>query len=193
MKRLTIEDSILITVDVQEKLLPVISGKEELLDKTVRMILGAKELGVPRLYTQQYTKGIGPSVPEVIAAEVGEDGNGESGANVFKYTDKKSFSILGEKDFVDQLPTVSTKKSILLQGIEAHICVLQSAFDLIEDGYDVYILADAVSSRNPIDTKYALKRLRQAGAILTTVEAALFELTGGAGNEHFKAISKIIK
>ena len=160
VKRLKKDNTLLVVIDFQEKLMPAMHHKEELEDKMVRMAKGAKVMGIPALVTQQYTKGLGPTIPS-IAEALGE----------FEPFDKTSYSIMGD-------PAIA----------EA-----QSALDLLEEGYDVFICGDCVSSRKPEDQRLAELRLMEAGAVYTSMEAILFELCGGAKEPGFKEISAIIK
>ena len=158
VKRLKKDNTLLVIIDFQEKLMPAMHNKEALEDKMVRMAKGAKVMGIPALVTQQYTRGLGATIPSIAEA-------------------LRAFG----------------KKNIVITGIESHICVAQSALDLLEEGYDVFICGDCVSSRKPEDQRLAELRLRDAGAVYTSMEAILFELCGGAKEPGFKEISAIIK
>ena len=181
VKRLKKDNTLLVVIDFQEKLMPAMHHKEELEDKMVRRAKGAKVMGIPALVTQQYTKGLGPTIPS-IAEALGE----------FEPFDKTSYSIMGDPAIAETLRGKG-KKNIVITGIESHICVAQSALDLLEEGYDVFICGDCVSSRKPEDQRLAELRLMEAGAVYTSMEAILFELCGGAKEPGFKEISAIIK
>lgn len=181
VKRLKKDNTLLVVIDFQEKLMPAMHNKEALEDKMVRMAKGAKVMGIPALVTQQYTRGLGATIPS-IAEALGE----------FTPFDKTSYSIMGDPAIAEALRAFG-KKNIVITGIESHICVAQSALDLLEEGYDVFICGDCVSSRKPEDQRLAELRLRDAGAVYTSMEAILFELCGGAKEPGFKEISAIIK
>ena len=175
------EDTIAVFIDFQEKLLPAMSRKEELEDKTCRLAQGLKVLGIPHIVTQQYTKGIGETIPS-IAEAIGE----------FTPIDKTTFSCMGHVDFVNQLEIIS-KPNVIVCGIEAHICVQQTVEQLLKEGYRVYVAADCCSSRSQSDYMWATERMEKAGAIMTTYESILYELLKDSRAEGFREISKIVK
>ena len=164
-------------IDYQEKLVPAMHKKEELIRNSQILLKGLKILGVPMCVTQQYTKGLGMTVSEIQEA-----------AGTKAYMDKISFStadVIAEQ--------VQGKKYVILCGIEAHICVLQTLIDLKAKGYVPVLVEDCISSRKKNDKKMAIKRAIQEGAIVTTYEAVLFELLKEAGTEESKAIQRLIK
>jgi nicotinamidase-related amidase len=171
-----------IIIDFQEKLVPVMDNKEELIHNTVTLIRGLEVLQVPMIVTQQYTKGIGMTV-EPIRNALGE---------VFSYNDKLSFSCCEDENILSEIKKYN-KKTIIICGIEAHICVLQTVIDCLTAGYQVIIVEDCVSSRKMNDKKIAIERAAAEGAIISTYESLLFELTRKAGSDTFKQISKLIK
>jgi len=179
--RLKKEDAILVMIDCQERLMPAMKDQEELEESVCKLVNGIRTLDVPVLVTQQYTKGLGLTVTD-IAEALGE----------FSPIEKTDFSAAGEIGFLEAL-NESSKTSIILCGIETHVCVAQTALTLLELGYDVFLVEDAVSSRNKTDKKTAIKRMEQAGARPVTVEAVLFELLGTAKAAEFKEISRIVK
>ena len=170
-----------VVVDIQERLLPHMFESEKLLKTNLKLIEGLQVLSVPILVTQQYTKGLGATNPE-IAGLIPD----------FDFTEKTAFSCYAEPIFKDKLDSMD-KKKIIICGIESHVCVFQTCCDLLEAGYLPVIIEDCVSSRNQNDKVMAIARMRQAGAIITTMESVLFELTKCAGTDIFKAISKIVK
>lgn len=180
--RILAEDSLTLIIDYQERLVPVIHNVEEILHNSKILIKGLKALEIPMLVTQQYTKGIGMTVP-VIAEAVGEG---------FKYLDKLTFSCADNEEILKKI-TASGKKNIIICGIEAHICVLQTVIDLIQKGYQVILVEDCIGSRKENDKKVAVQRAAQEGAVVTTYEAILFELTRSAKTDVFKEISRLIK
>jgi nicotinamidase-related amidase len=180
--RLLAEDTMAIVIDIQERLVPVIHDNEELLHNTQILIKGLQTLGIPMVVTQQYTKGIGMTVP-ALSEVFGED---------FAYYDKLSFSCAGDEAILKKIEATG-KKNVIICGIEAHICVLQTVIDLIANGYQVILVEDCVSSRKERDRQVGIKRAVSEGAILTSYESILFELTRVAGTEVFRSISRLIK
>mgnify|MGYP003303915245 CR=1 FL=1 len=185
--RIFAEDTAALIIDFQEKLVPAIANNEEIVAKAATFCAGLKELGVPMAVTQQYTKGLGDTVPAIKEA-LGEF----SPIGAFEPMEKMSFSALGCDTFVEWVKAQG-KKTILVCGVEAHICVLQSIIDLVREGYRVFIVADCVGSRVVYNKDYAIQRATQEGAFVTTCEGALYEMVQGAGTPHFQAISKLTK
>lgn len=181
VKRLKKDDTLLVVIDFQERLMPAMYEKEMLEDRTVRLVKGARVMGIPVLVSQQYTKGLGPTIPS-IAEALGE----------FTPYDKTAFSVMADPKLAEAVRAAGCK-NVILAGIESHICVEQSALDLLEEGYHVFICGDCVSSRKPVDIRMAKSRMKEAGAVYTSMEAILFELCGGAKQPGFKEISAIIK
>ena len=179
--RIFAEDTAALIIDFQEKLVPAIANNDEIVAKAATFCAGLKELGVPMAVTQQYTKGLGDTVAPIKEA-LGE----------FEPMEKMSFSAMGCDTFVEWVKAQG-KKTILVCGVESHICVLQSIIDLVREGYRVFIVADCVGSRMVYNKDYAIQRATQEGAFVTTCEGALYEMVQGAGTPHFKAISKLTK
>lgn len=179
--RIYAEDTAALIIDFQEKLVPAIANNEEVVAKAALFAAGLKELGVPMAVTQQYTKGLGDTVAPIKEA-IGE----------FEPMEKMSFSAMGCEEFVAWVKAQG-KKTILVCGVEAHICVLQSIIDLLGEGFRVFIVADCVGSRLVYNRDYAIQRATLEGAYVTTCEGALYEMVQGAGTPHFKAISKLTK
>ena len=186
MRRLDRTTALLAVIDVQEKFASVIHRFEDVQRNIDRLIRGCHLLGVPAAVTEQYTKGLGETVPPLREALA------DTYAGEARPMEKMCFSSHGCAEFADQLGKAG-KKQILLAGIEAHVCVWQTCVALLEDGYQVFVVADAVSSRTPENRDIALRRMEQEGAKLTTTEMALFEMTVKAGTEEFKAISKLVR
>jgi len=174
-------ETLLTVVDVQERLVPHIHGNEELVRSIRKLILGCGILGVPVVATEQYVKGLGPTV-EPIRAALGRSVPME----------KMSFSCMQHDAFRALLEPLE-RRSILLCGIEAHVCVHQTAMDMKDAGYDVQIVGDAVSSRFPLNREIAFKRFQQEGIRLTTVETAVFEMLKLCGTEPFREWLKVLK
>ena len=170
-----------VVIDIQERLLPHIHEWEGTLQNCLKLIEGLQILSVPILATQQYTKGLGPTVPSVIQK-----------FSEFHYIEKVSFSCFEEPVFAEQILKMGIP-NIILCGIESHVCVLQTCIDLLKVGYIPVVVEDCISSRKPNDKLIAIERMRQEGAIITTMESLLFELTRRAGSDLFKKISGIVK
>jgi len=170
-------DTGLLVVDVQEKMLAAISAGPRLVWNVRRLIDGAKILGLPVAATEQYPKGLGPTAPEIAQ-------------RLTSIPSKLTFSCGGCPEVFRDFQTRGVRK-ILLAGIETHVCVQQTAIDLLSDGWNVYVAVDAVGSRFDIDYRTALQRMDSAGATLTTTEAALFEWCRVAGTPEFKQISRL--
>jgi isochorismate hydrolase len=164
-------------IDEQKLLMPVIHDAERVFQNTNKLIAGMGILGMDRIITEQYPKGLGPT----DAAVQKEDS---------KVYEKSCFSCLLQDSLAGQL---RGKKSLILCGVEAHICVLKTALDGLAAGFEVHVVADAVSSRHPDNHRYALDRMRQAGAFIATTEMVLFQCMDYAGTDQFKAISKLIR
>ncbi|HTU25709.1 MAG TPA: hydrolase [Pirellulales bacterium] len=173
-------DTTLLVVDVQDKLIGLIPERQRIVWNIARLIRGAKVLGLPVLATEQYPKGLGATTAELAAL---------LDAPV---PDKIGFSCLACKAVAQRL-AADDRPKVLLAGIEAHVCIQQTALDLLASGHSVYVAVDAVGSRYAIDQKVALDRMLASGATLTTVEAALFEWCQAAGTPEFKQISALVR
>jgi nicotinamidase-related amidase len=178
---LTVTDSVLLVIDVQEKLFRVMYQKEQLDDNLQRLIKGIKVLEIPVLVTEQYPQGLGPTIPEIAQLLAG-----------VKPYPKVNFSCCGDEAFLQAFKRLGRKQA-LIAGIESHVCVYQTASDLIAAGYEVYVVSDAVSSRTEQNRDTGLKMMIQLGAKLTSTEAVLFELLKMAKGDKFKAISQIVR
>jgi nicotinamidase-related amidase len=176
---MSVGDTALLVVDVQEKLAAAIPDCRRVIWNVRRLLDAAKALGVPAVATEQYPHGLGPTVPE-LAERLGE------------IPSKLTFSCGGCPEIFADLRQRGIFK-ILLCGIEAHVCVMQTAMDLLAGGVRVYVAVDAVGSRAEIDRETALRRMDSAGATLTTTEATLFEWCATAGAPQFKEISRLVK
>ena len=178
---LSVINTLLLVVDIQERLMPYINNNDEIAKKCELFIKGCRLLDVPTLTMQQYTKGLGETVP-VVKNALGD----------FEPVEKISFSCCGDAGFIRKLEK-SGKKDILVIGIEAHICVQQTVLDLLEKGYNVYVIVDCIGSRFEKDRCYAERRMEKAGAVLTTAESVLFELLKSADHPKRKEISNLVK
>lgn len=173
--------TVLVVVDVQGKLADIVHESDLVIRNVRTLIEGARLLEIPVVVTEQYPKGLGPTIPAV--AELLE------GAFL---TEKHTFSCCGNHDFNTHMMTLH-RQDVLLCGIETHVCVYQTARDLIDDGYTVHVVTDAVSSRTPANRQLGIDRMLAMGAIATGTEMALFELLRESGTDVFKAISKLVR
>jgi nicotinamidase-related amidase len=178
---ITTEDTALILVDVQGNLAQSMHNKEGLSENLKRMVKGAQLLGLPILWTEQNPDGLGPTMPEIV--ELLPNQNPVS---------KFSFSCCGSEQFMKELKALN-RQNILIVGIEAHVCVYQTAADLVNLNYDVQVVADAVASRTLENKQIGLEKSKEAGAGITSTEIALFELLKIAKGDKFKEIIKIVK
>ncbi len=181
--RLSLEDTLLLVVDVQERLMAAM--EESVRDRTVGRILimieAAKRLNFPVLVTEQYPKGLGKTV-DAIAGTLTE----------FSPYAKMTFSCCGAEGFLPHLRRLDRRK-VLLTGAETHVCCYQTALDLLENGYIVHAVADALCSRSKLNWEKGLATMEHAGVIPSTTEQAVFDLLRIAGTEDFKALAKMIK
>jgi nicotinamidase-related amidase len=180
-KLLVSEKTALLIIDMQERIIPVINDYDSVVENTVKLIKGIKVLGLPIFYTEQYPKGLGPTI-KIIKDELQE----------IEPVEKMSFSCSGAGNLFEILKNKQLSQ-ICVCGIEAHVCVQQTVLDLLENGLQVNVAADAVSSRKLKDYEIALTRMRHHGVEVTTSEAMLFELMKVCGTDIFKQISKIVK
>jgi isochorismate hydrolase len=180
-KLLKPERTSLLVIDIQERILPVINNHQRVVDNTIKLIKGFKVLGLPIYFTEQYPKGLGPTT-RTILDELGD----------IKPFDKMSFSCSGAGELFDEFKKKNLSQ-IVVCGIEAHVCVQQTVLDLIENGIQVNLAADAVSSRKEMDYHIAIERMRNHEVEVTTTESILFELLNVCGTPQFKEISKLVK
>ncbi len=178
---LTAENTILVLIDFQERLFTVMHGKEKLLQNVIKLIKGAGVLEIPVVLTEQYPKGLGPTIPEIKELLPG-----------VRPVEKVCFNCCDNETFCKSLDSLK-RKQVLIAGIEAHICVYQTAMALARAGYEVQVVSDCVSSREPENKAAALSRMGAAGISPTTAETALFELLKVAQGDKFKQISNIVK
>jgi nicotinamidase-related amidase len=178
--RLTPQNSALVVIDVQEKLMNLMPQRVELVGAIQKLIGAARVLKLPTLVTAQYIKGLGPVCKEILEATPG-----------VTPMEKMAFSCCGSEEFMRAVKDLRQQR-IILCGIEAHVCVQQTAIDLMKD-YFVYVVADAIGSRHRHDHKVAVERMRDCGAVITTVESAVFELLRESGTDQFKQILPLFK
>ncbi len=175
------ENVILLIVDIQGNLAHLMHEKELLFKNVQKLIKGIQVLGVPILWVEQNPRGLGPTIPEIA----------DLLPNIQPIS-KMSFSSCRNDRFVQALKALN-RKQVLIAGIEAHVCVYQTAADLVDLGYEVQVVTDAVSSRNVENKEIGLQKMRDSGVSLTSVETALFELLKVAEGEQFREIIKIVK
>jgi Amidases related to nicotinamidase len=177
-------ESCLLVIDIQTRLTASMPDKviERLKKNSTLLIKAAGMLSVPVIATRQYPQGLGQIEPEIS----------EGFPTDCRYFDKTSFSCADAEDLMRELARLE-RKQIILTGIEAHICVLQTAIDLMQSGYMVFIVSDAVSSRHRENYENAIHRMQQTGAIISNTESVLFEWLRDARHEHFRTISAMIK
>ncbi len=173
MSLLSRERTALVVVDVQEAFRPY-AAFEGVARACAKLVQGARILGLPALVSEQYSKGLGHTAPEV-----GLDGERVIEKSVFSAARAEGFDLGGREQAV-------------VCGIETHVCVSQTVHDLLERGVEVHVPADAVGSRHAVDYERGLERLERAGAVVSTVEAVLFELLERAGTPEFKQVQKLI-
>lgn len=168
----------LVIVDVQEKLIPAISEGDRVVERCGLLVRGAQLLGIPVDATEQYPKGLGPTVPALAKL-------------IPQRPSKLRFSSSSSLPWAT-MPVEDGRHQVIVAGIEAHVCVLQTALDLVAMGFEVHVPADAVSSRNPLDARIALERMAAEGATITTSESVLFECCETAEAPEFKSLSRLV-
>jgi nicotinamidase-related amidase len=178
---LEIKDCCLVVVDVQGKLAQLMYNKQALIKNIQIFIQASKILDIPILWCQQCPDALGPTIPEVAELLTGNEP-----------INKATFSCCGEDSFNDRLQVLN-RRQVLLCGIEAHVCIYQTAIDLLRKGYKVNVIADAVSSRTQENKNIAISRIAAEGVRISCTEMALFELLKTAEHPQFKQIAKLIK
>ncbi|MDD6612700.1 MAG: hydrolase [Butyricicoccus sp.] len=179
--RLNKEDTMVMVIDYQEKLMPAMHNKDEFIPRTCMLLKGLKTLDVTAIASEQYPKGLGSTVPEIKEA-----------LGVAPYLPKTTFSCMDDEG-IRAAVEASGCNTVLICGAELHICVLQTAMDLVAAGKTVAIVEDCVGSRTAHDMQIGLIRAQQEGILLTTAEAILFELQKVGSGPVFKTISKLVK
>ena len=182
---LNIEDSVLVVIDIQDRLVLASKYGIDVTNTMVKAVRAASVLGIPTVVTEQYPKGLGHTVPQLQDA---------LDLNAF-VTEKAAFSAMLEPAFAQKIEELKAagKKQIVIGGIETHICVLQTAHDLMKAGFEVYVLKDACASRNKAEYKTGLELLKQYGAKVTCLEITLFEWLKTSKNPKFKEVQALIK
>lgn len=181
--RLQVESSALLVIDVQERLSAAMdpAGLQQLVRNAGILLESAQELSIPVIVTEQYVKGLGPSVAAL-----------KEKMSAASFCEKLSFSCCGEEGFVAQLRQ-SGRTQIVVCGMEAHVCVQQSVLDLLHAGFDVHVVKDAVMSRANANRDTAIEAMTLAGAVPASTEAVLFQWLRVAGTDVFRKLSKLVK
>jgi nicotinamidase-related amidase len=175
------DEAVLVIIDIQEKLAAVMSEREKVTGNCLHLIEIAKLLHIPIVLTEQYPRGLGPTVIQI-----------KNMLPAYEPGEKIAFSCCGQTAFLDRLSVLGRKK-VILCGMETHICVLQSCVDLIGKGFSVHVASDAQCSRAKENHRIGIEFMRDAGAVITCTETVLFQLLEKAGTEEFKTISKRIR
>ena len=175
--RIRAQTSCLLIIDIQERLFPAIDQHAELAANALWLQQVAQRIGVPVLLTEQYSKGLGPTIASLRAGHVPE-----------AIVEKLHFSAVSEGELLET--PGAERQQFIVCGSEAHVCVLQTVLDLLEQGLTVFVVAEAVGSRQPSDKLLALQRMQQAGAVIVSREMVAFEWLGQAGSELFRSISR---
>ncbi len=175
------EETVLLIVDIQEKLAAVMKERERVVRNTLHLIELAKMITVPVMVTEQYPKGLGKTVAEIREA-----------LPEYRPIEKMTFDCCGQPSFLENLKKLG-RRTVLLTGMETHICVLQTCLGMLKGGVAVHVVRDAVCSRTEENRQSGIEFMRDAGAVVTSTETALFQLLQVAGTEEFKKISQRIK
>ena len=184
------DDSLLLVVDLQQKLAPAIFEGEQVIANSARLLRGARQLGVPCFISEQYVRGLGSSVDAIRDAAT-EETTANSTVNTH-FFEKTHFSCTAEPGITPLLHG-ARRSQVILTGTEAHVCVLQTAFGLLGAGFEVHLVADAVSSRTASNRHLAVERMRAAGISIVSTEMVLFEWLHQAGTDEFRSLLPLIK
>jgi len=176
------DDCVLAVVDIQEKLLPSIHEKEGVVRNAQLLIRLAGILGLPVALSVQYPKGLGQTVPEIASLLEG-----------VKPIEKLEFGCFGNADYCSAISRLAGRNTLLVCGIETHICVTQTVLGALNQGLNVHVAADAVSSRTELNWKIGLERMREAGAVISSTEMMIYEVLGKSGTPAFKEILQYLK
>jgi isochorismate hydrolase len=179
---LRVEDCVLGVIDIQDRLLAAIHEKERLVRNAKLLIRLANILHLPIIVSTQYAKGLGPTNHEIIELLPG-----------VTPVDKLEFGCFGNGDFCSRFARLAGRNTLLLCGMEAHICVLQTAMGALNQGHIVHVAADAVSSRTELNWKLGVERMRDAGVVISSTEMMIYELLGQSGTPAFKEMLRFLK
>ncbi len=173
--------SVLVVVDIQERLIPTIVDGDRLVAQASRLIRAAELLDVPVIVTEQYPKGLGPTDPRIVGA-----------CTTFRPIEKASFSACGEPSFIAAIRSTDANHVVIV-GIETHVCIAQTALDLVGRGYTVHIALDAIGAGNDVGGHAGRARMAAAGVIATTFEASVFDWMADARHPRFKEVQELVK
>ncbi len=176
------ESAALVVVDIQERLLPAIFEKDRVLKNSILLLRLAEILELPVVLTTQYRKGLGDTVPEILAA-----------APSVQAMDKLSFGCFGSQEFTSRVEGLAGRDQLLVIGIEAHICVAQTVLGALGAGYQAHVVSDAISSRSEANWRVGLARMERAGAVISSAEMAIYELLARSDSPAFKKILPYLK
>jgi nicotinamidase-related amidase len=179
---LRVDDCSLVVIDIQDKLLPAIHEKERLIPNCQLLIRLANVLPLPVILTTQYSKGLGSTVPAILSLLDG-----------VTPLDKLEFGCFGSGEFRSAINALAGRNTLLLCGMETHICVMQTALGALNQGLKVHVAADAVGSRAELNWKLGLERMREAGAVISSTEMIIYELLGKSGSPAFKEMLQYLK
>jgi len=181
-RALRVEDCVLAVIDIQEKLLPRIHDKERLVSNVQLLIRLANVLGLPVVVSTQYAKGLGATVPAVLSLLPDA-----------RPVDKLEFGCFGNGEFCSAISLLAGRNTLLLCGMETHICVMQTALGALSQGLYVHVAADAVGSRTELNWKLGLERMREAGCVISSAEMMIYELLGKSGSPAFKEMLQYLR
>ncbi len=179
--RLSAENMVLVVVDIQEKFRDVIFGMEQVITNTGRMIQFSQHLNIPVVLTEQYPRGLGVTVPEI-----------RNLCSPFRPLEKVEFSCAANAEFNKTLTELG-RNQVVLCGLEAHVCIYQTAHDLLRQGKQVALVTDAVSSLSSANREIGLRRLSEMGVQSMNAQMVMFEVLGKAGTDNFKLVSSLLK
>jgi nicotinamidase-related amidase len=172
------EDTVLVVIDVQEKLMPVIANSDRVTENVVRLLKSSEILGLPIILTEQ--EKLGDTLPELLEARSG-----------LQPVRKLDFDCFGCREFTEELRRIG-RRTLILCGVETHICVAQTALHAAPD-YTVHVVSDGTSSRKEANWQIGLERMRQAGVVITSTEMVIYELLKRAGTDEFRAVLPLVK
>ncbi len=178
---LTKENALILIVDIQERLATVMTEREQVISRCHILIEAARRFAMPIVVTEQYPKGLGPTVSEI-----------KDVLQSYEPVEKITFDCCAEPSFSHRIDTEG-RRQIILTGMETHICVLQTCLGLLRQDYIVHVVQDAVCSRTKQNFRTGIEMMRDAGAVITSTETVVFQLLEKAGTEEFRAISKLVK
>jgi len=178
---ITADQAVVALIDLQDRLLAAVNEHENIVKNTAVLIRGCRSLEIPIVYSEQYPQGLGRTTPEVLGLLPPESG-----------AEKIAFSAVREPLFFEKL-LATGKKKVILPGIETHVCVAQTALDLLDKGFEVFVPADAVGSRTEANKQVGLSLMERAGAVVTSVETVVFQCFERAGGDAFRNFQKLIR